>query len=886
MAAVSPPSQAVDFTGIPPAETLAESHARLGARIARVLEWFAELPLPGESDEDPDPNNNPQLDSRTDVRHVTDRATARILLGMPTDEVAEIILDPRTNAFAIPGSSNAKSDPDDLCHRNGDYDFAMINWLRLAYIAKAHPGMLRQDAYLKIVKELLTVSGNEHSKTFRLVCLGIPINLEDTENHILMLEVSRYLTNQLLAELPENAGNVTYDNELNDNNAWMLHYLSAFLREMFDEYNSRPYQGFTILALSVLNSYAADTRVALAAGMLLDLISGMTAIQTNQLRRFSPFRRQPEYILPEKIHERNGWYSWSGDGEPERLGLLVGNYGYLEALNFDLPKGDGQCHFILTAASGAYRMDDVLLDLAIREDGRPRYFIGRHDNVEIYSSTASALISAGGHFQEAAPPAVEGLPSILRKIVEPIVSSITDKQHGWPRPTTLTPTRELSSDFRDMIRFEGHQDLKQRENICVGPGFACGLTPLLGNVVEPVAEYCSVTEGDWRFFDFHSVECPLDYGFYLALFDRPCDSDSCRERSETDRYGLMEIGEADSMSFSEFKEAVLQNNPNGFDSSGVHSYKTIVGHNIDFEINPSSGRSALVAIDGVKLDRDYRNWALARGDTMQSTTPGRVTFDSPGIRKRLILDMTQPQQPRRITTDLPGLRREQSVGGDGGRFFDDGGAVIRGQGVSWVALRSGERVDGIAMGWQSGLESSHGGDAGESKLVFEEGEIITEVGIGVTDVYDRQGIGLLRIRTNLGRELKGGAAAEQFTFTVEPGEQIIAFHGRAGEEIDSLGLIIEAMADDDPDRDAGVPDDGGDEPDTSSSDTEIDSAGEDTDSDTSNDHPDLSDDEDVIGQTTTSGCACLMSGAPRSSPWAIALPVIAILLWRGRRRRS
>jgi Jacalin-like lectin domain len=808
----------VDFTGIPVATTIQESKDRFQDRQLRVLEWFANSNLPLDKDEDVDPNNNPFLDTRGDMRALTDWATARILLDMNTTLAATIFLDPRTAPLGEVGTSINPSDDTTSCHRRGDYDFALMNLLRLVYVARDYPGRFSNAAVETIIRRMLTVTGNDHSNTYKLSCgRFLNIDLQDTENHVLMIQVAQYLTNQLFAELPEHENNDVYDNEKNGNNVWMLDYLATFMRDLFYEYNSRPYQGYSLLAMQLLHSCAQDSRVSLAAEMILDLVSGWSGLQSNKLRRFQPFRRQPDYIVPPDIGRRKGWFSWSGDAEAERLALLVGNYGHLEQLNYQLPPGDGLRHFILSAATNSYRMHDVLLDLAIRQDATsPRFFMASHDAVEIYASSGSALITAGGIFQEGVPFGLAEQNALVMQLVGKVINGVSDAEAGWAQPTTVIPTNESSANILDMIRFDGHQDLKLRENLCVAPGFACGLSPQLGNVLGPVEANCrdddEIQYRHWRFFDFTKPECPLPYDFHMALHEHPCDTPSCTEAAATGTFGLLELADTSTMSFDDFKQAVLTNNPQPFSSSqGANTYTTVLGHVVEFEVFPALGQSSLIALNGEVLGRDFRQWPRARGDAIQSTTPGRFTLDSsPTLGKRLILDMSNSQQPQRFSVDFPILKREEAFGRNDGRgqYFDDGGSVIPGQGVAWIALTTSgiaenEKLSGLAMAWTSGLQVSHGqvGDSislgdNVSVMDLEQGEVITEVAIGAARdsiVGDSTtSAGYLRITTSLGQELVvGNAAEEKSRFVAKGQEQIIAFHGRAGaNEVNRIGVIF------------------------------------------------------------------------------------------------
>ena len=307
-----------NFSSIPPAKNVNESQTTFDDRRDLVLQWFSSLALRPCNDEDNDEETNCRLDSRNDVRHLCDWTIAKIILEESVQDAEDIILDASSLPFAVSGTSMNKDDPDAICHRKGDYDFALINWLHLIYVSRDHPGILSAEAYTKIVTEFLTLYGNDHDASYGLSCgltfQSTTVRIEETENHDLMEEVSQYLTNQLLAELAENEGNTKFDNDLNGNNDFMMEYLAHFFEEGFYEYNSRPYQGFTVLPLSLLSDYAQSPGVALAAEMLLDVISGWTAVQTNNLRRFMPFRRQRDYIAPPGVEERQGWFSWSGDG--------------------------------------------------------------------------------------------------------------------------------------------------------------------------------------------------------------------------------------------------------------------------------------------------------------------------------------------------------------------------------------------------------------------------------------------------------------------------------------------------------------------------------------------------------------------------------------------
>jgi hypothetical protein len=324
-----------NFFGIPPATNMNESISTLPDREYRILSYYAQISLPLNSslDDSPDKRNtadksptNPYFNSRTDVYRLVSRYISRIMLGCYNNtEIERILLDEKTLPFSIPGTS-VRTGP---CYRDGDYDFATIDILQLLYVSKEYDNSMSEELYSLIRDKLLTIKGSVPGNAYLLECnVGktILLEVEDTENHILQTKISRYLTNQLLLEIYPNE--YAYNNSLNGNRDWMLDHLSIYLKTYFYEYNSRPYQLFTVRALTVLHSYAYDNDIVQAAEMILDLVTAYSSIQMNHLRRFAPYRRQPTYLTNTE--------SWRGDGEVYRLALLVGNYATFDGPTYSL----------------------------------------------------------------------------------------------------------------------------------------------------------------------------------------------------------------------------------------------------------------------------------------------------------------------------------------------------------------------------------------------------------------------------------------------------------------------------------------------------------------------------------------------------------------------
>lgn len=665
----------IDFSSIPPATSVEESQRWLEERKNLVISTFAQLtPLPADCRE---PVNsfsegvNPRMDSRSDVVLLTTRAVAKILSQQADPELESILLDPKTVVFSNHGTSTVtgvKVGKTEICKRRvADYDFALIDFLNLYFVAKENdPGYLyfTAEARHAIVDKMLNLRG-KITETYTLDCgigiLRLPVEIEETENHILMMAVARYLTNEILYA---DSGSTDFNNIQNGNKQWMLDHFAKLARDHFYEYNSKPYQRYTVDALNVLFSYAEDTEIRTAAKNLLDLISAWSAVQSNNMRRFVPFRRQPPYRL-----NADGL---SGNSEVDRLAVLVGNYRSLGAPNnVDDQAVDHRAidvsHKALFTIAGKYRMDPVLLDLAIKENSASHYFVGMHATPEIYAYTHDVLIAAGGRSVPGVTPWFSlKLPRFLesideqwvRMIINALIMPRSDGERGWAGPTVVIPSWEASTSWEDMIRFEGHRDrdaATRGANLCVAPGFACGLQLKLGSRLEGLESSCSVPGKipGMRFYNLNQGgECP-QYGIYLAVYEQACDTVACRNRA--DNYGFIEVATAGDRSFERFvQDAEAANTKTRFASVGVHTWNTQSGA-IRFEIAPPARLAPIVDVFGTQYGRDYKHWPRARSQTLQSSTPGLVTIDSIPLRKRLILDMTHPANPQNISVDLPFL---------------------------------------------------------------------------------------------------------------------------------------------------------------------------------------------------------------------------------------
>lgn len=441
--------------------------------------------------------------------------------------------------------------------RDGDYDFALSVLTAIAY-EFWNSSRLATSTKVHLAKNLLNEEGPPKTPAYTY---GF---FPETENHILMTEISRYLKNQLVTtagmqyrtkDLPESA----YDNETNGMKDWLLGYLKGILANNFDEYNSKPYEVYTLSAIQALYEYAADPEVKLAAQNVLDYHALRYALQSIDLRRVVPFRRQPKHIGID--------HTYRYDAGTARYALLVGNH--LSVSDDQRRQLQNRARSIL--AVGSYEVPDMIKDLMISSSDNPYLYWSFYDNAELVHSEANFLISAGGIYHD--------------KTSIPFFSHMD----GLPRETVVM-FKQGSPLISEMIRFTGAEDIEDRNNTCVFAHFACGLHPHLPEKVKANAQ--QVIESDkWTYLDVSNT--------YIAFYrDRDTTTDT--------PFGFLEITASDSFpSLAAFKETIDNNNgARSFAAAGENTYTTSAGVEITFQVTQDKGSGLLDAIAGLFQSED------------------------------------------------------------------------------------------------------------------------------------------------------------------------------------------------------------------------------------------------------------------------------------------
>lgn len=593
-----------DFSNIPVSQTVEDSANRFPLRRQTVIDFFA--------------LQSGMVDFKQDgAESFYGMAIAKLWMGRDVALVNQKLL----ASTALPYGEVGTNIDLGICKRKGDYDFMMIGLVHLLSLFQDRPDLLWPESKRKLLNTLIPVRGASHHTQFSLGLCGTH---NESENHVLMIEISRYLVNQVWLKELTKAGRYLpqFDNAKSGFEEWMLLHLQEFFRKNFSEYNSIPYQVYTIVALQILHRNAEGPRVKLAAQMLLEFLSMQYSIQSMDARRSVPFRRLPEY--------RDLTDLLIGDGLTAVHALLVGNYKSYSSLPrpFVVPQGYTN---MLIAATDNYEVPALISDYMMRRASPfPVYQRFRHEGVEIYSKSENFTLAAGGIY------------------VNHGGDFGTDANAGWAAPTVVLPKGEAGSNRNDFFGFLGHTTPQLRNNTCVGRNFACGMNPYISAKI-PV--HCREVRGPWTFLKLTSKECSenFDYKIFGAVYDAPCDSHMCSSDGRK-RFGLLEVAEAKNFaSFAEFRDGILSRNPrSNYSPASINTYVTAIGDRIEFTPVPDTWNFWPISrVNGQVQDVTFRTWRLAQGSIMDARGDGMILYRHPETGDRLTLDFRDALNPQR-----------------------------------------------------------------------------------------------------------------------------------------------------------------------------------------------------------------------------------------------
>ncbi|BBC32004.1 Endonuclease [Streptomyces graminofaciens] len=137
------------------------------------------------------------------------------------------------------------------------------------------------------------------------------------------------------------------------------------------------------------------------------------------------------------------------------------------------------------------------------------------------------------------------------------------------------------------------------------------------------------------------------------------------------------------------------------------------------------------------------------------------------------------------------LRASDFFGGPHGTAFNDADNLPSTVSPRTLTLRGGSRLDAVSLTHDGGRALTHGGTGGTAtSLTLAAGEHLTSVRLTQGQKDGRTRVFSAAFTTDKGRTLTSGTAtSDTKTFTAPSGWQIAGFTGRAGGEIDKLGVL-------------------------------------------------------------------------------------------------
>lgn len=496
------------------------------------------------------------------------------------------------------------------------------------------------------------------------------IHIPETENHLLMINTSKYLTNQImmgvLTDKDDRERLAGYQVEVKE---WLLKRLQSIAQEDFIEYNARPYQRLSINAILNLHDFARDRELRTASQIVLEYAAAKFAVGSNQGRRIVPFRRLMEVVRNDVCTPGGGTFpcpanasvegakpvrmfdNFSGADHQIAAGLFYAGQSQQlpEATGAGVAPGSrlASVHAageMVWEATSDFVPQQITLALGIQKSPYDQRF--HHAGWEVYSNGTGFLVSGGGVQTKFAYKMLLG----PIEMYPPFYFREKNADRGAGVPTLLIPAGGSRQVRRtDFLRIEGRfsewehdeqgmKNLTNDHNLCVWKGFACGTNFRVPPAIEPCLTSPPIAAEGWMFID--STTCPAYQGappFYVALFRLPCRADA--ENCYND-WGFFEAVDQPGVTFDEFMHKTVEKNPPFLTAAArltvpstlAGTYVSWRGERIAFDVDAHAeddDRSGIDSVDGISQP-DIDDWPLATGDAVSAAEDGRIVIRWPG----------------------------------------------------------------------------------------------------------------------------------------------------------------------------------------------------------------------------------------------------------------
>ncbi|MGK5693672.1 jacalin-like lectin [Streptomyces sp. URMC 128] len=216
---------------------------------------------------------------------------------------------------------------------------------------------------------------------------------------------------------------------------------------------------------------------------------------------------------------------------------------------------------------------------------------------------------------------------------------------------------------------------------------------------------------------------------------------------------------------------------------------------------PAQGGDALVCDEAAPADDcEVVDKVLYRGSKLLTLTATRYANDWKAFLRsdgKHLSDHFPHAVDFSYTLDSS-LRASDFFGGPHGTAFNDADDLPANPAPRTLTLRGATRLDSVSLTHDGGTALTHGGTAlthggtggTAASLTLAPGEHLTSVKLTQGQKDGRTRIFSASFTTDKNRTLSAGTAtSDAKTFTAPAGRQIVGFTGRAGAEIDKLGVI-------------------------------------------------------------------------------------------------
>jgi len=292
--------------------------------------------------------------------------------------------------------------------KNADFDMALLGCISLLGLFQEDTLLLTDSTYVHLIKNVVRCWGQEPKYYFDVLMLSF----QETENHVFMIETTRYLTNQFIwknrrglkpvALLRDSLlqRNIILDNEGGIIYTMLLKQMHQILKAGYFEFNAKIYQRFTLHALDNLYSFAEDSLIIAGSAAVLDYTAAKFAFQSIFSVRLGPYRRNAEKFMDTAIMESDEAASFFG---VQSGSLPWGRNKIIRYWRTHIAHSSAA----LYSAVLKYRVPGALLDFMQQKrewylakmETKHRFNHKPETSPEIYFTGPAFMVSAGGRYK-------------------------------------------------------------------------------------------------------------------------------------------------------------------------------------------------------------------------------------------------------------------------------------------------------------------------------------------------------------------------------------------------------------------------------------------------------------------------------------------------------